>query len=82
MCNKVIIAPFPWIFLLVRNDCLKQPESNESDDFFKEESDELGSESGSFGMSGTCLGGLLHDAAFYVGVTPVGGDWPFNGVGG
>ena len=33
-------------------------------------------------MWGTCLGGLLYDIEFYVGVTPVVNDWPFDGDGG
>ena len=33
-------------------------------------------------MRGTCLGGLLYDVGFSVGVIPVGGDWPFDGGGG
>ena len=61
--------------------CLEFSESYESEDPKEEEYDELGSESGSFLMCGTCLGGLLGDIEFAVGVMLVGNDWPFNSGG-
>ena len=72
----------PHNFLRVCCACLKYPEYNESNEYDKEEFGELGSGLGSFGTWGTCLGGLLRNIEFYVGVTPVGSDWPFNGGGG
>ena len=48
----------------------------------EEESDELRSESGSIGTYGTCLGGLLCDIAFDVGMTPLGDDLTLYGDGG
>ena len=33
-------------------------------------------------MCDTCLGWLLCYVAFSVGMSPVDGDWPFNGGGG
>ena len=70
-----------WHFLRVRCDNLKHPESNESYESNKEETNEIGYSSGSFSTCGTCLGGLLRDIVFYAGVTPVGDDWPFDGNG-
>ena len=58
---------------------LDSDESNESD---KEESNKLGSESGSIGTYGTGLGGLLGGVEFPVGVMLPGNDLPFNGDGG
>ena len=53
-----------------------------SDESEEEESDELWSESESFGTCDTCLVGLLHDVSFSVGMTHVGGNWPSDGGGG
>ena len=71
-----------WCFLCVHCDCLKYPESDESDGFDEEESNELGSESLSFGMFDTCLGGLLHGVEISIGVKPIGNDWLFDSDGG
>ena len=68
-----------WRFLCVRRVSCKHPNSDESYESDKEESNELGSESGLFGTFRTCLGGLLHDISFAVGVRPAGSDLPFNG---
>ena len=66
----------------MHGDCLGYLDSDESDESNEEESNGLVSESGSFGTCGACLGGFLCDVAFAVGVTPVGGDYPFDsGVG-
>ena len=51
----------PHNFLCVHHAHLEYPKSDESDDSDEEKTKELGSESGSFGMCGTCLGRLLHD---------------------
>ena len=48
---------------------LGYPESDDSDESKKEESDELGSESGSFGTFSTRLGGLLCGLRLPVGRT-------------
>ena len=42
---------------------------NESDELGEEESDRLGSESGSAGIFGTVFGGLLHGIGLTSGVT-------------
>ena len=33
-------------------------------------------------MCGTCLGALLRDVEYSVGVMPIGNDWQFDGYGG
>ena len=71
----------PNNFLSIRCACLEYPNQNESDDTGKQEPDEIGSESGSFGRCGTYLGGLLRDISFSVGVMLVDNDWPFDGDG-
>ena len=73
---------FPQFFLCLRRASLKCPELDESDESNKEKSNELGSESGSFGTCGDCLGGFLSDVLFVVGGNPIDYDWPFNGGGG
>ena len=57
------------------------PESNNSDESDEEESNELGSDSVSFGTCGTWSSGLLRYISFSVGVTHVCGYWLFNGGG-
>ena len=54
-------------------------DSIEVEDSYEEEYDEFWSESGSFGICGTRLGGLSNKVAFTAGVNSVGGDWPFDG---
>ena len=68
-------------FLRVRHFCLEYSESNETDDSDKEESDRLGSRSGSFGTCGTGSGGLLYGIKLPAGVTPAGNDGSFDGGG-
>ena len=53
----------------VHRPSLGYPESNDSDESNKEESDELGYESGSSGKFGTGLCGLLCGVGFYIGMT-------------
>ena len=69
-----MLSLITWRFLRLRCARLKHVEFNGSDESKEEEFDELGSESGSFGM-------FLRDIAFYVGLTPVGVDCLFYGGG-
>ena len=79
--NVVIVMPFTWRFLCIRHDCLTYQKSNESDEYDTEESNELGSQSRSFGTCVTCLGELFIYIALYVCVMPVGGDCTFDSRG-
>ena len=73
-----------WRFFLsffVRFLCLDYSLSDKSDESDKQESDELGSASGSACTYSTGLGGLLYGARFHLGVT-ISSDESYNGDGG
>ena len=66
--KRVLLLSF-FLLFFVRRSILQYLSSDELEESDKEESDELGSESGLSCTFGTGLGGLLHAVGFYLGVT-------------